>query len=146
MLALLIRSFGQGMLIVPIVLSVTSGIRKDDQGIAAGLYNMSQQLGGALGLATVATIASAAATGVGGGVLGEAHGIRIGFLVALGLALVGGVIAMVWLQTPDQNAVIVEVAAGADSPHSIDDESPPLPLDLATPTASAISDTTDTSA
>jgi EmrB/QacA subfamily drug resistance transporter len=144
--ALLIRSFGQGMLIVPIVLSVTSGIRKDDQGIAAGLYNMSQQLGGALGLATVATIASAAATGVGGGVLGEAHGIRIGFLVALGLALVGGVIAMVWLQTPDQNAVIVEVAAGADSPHSIDDESPPLPLDLATPTASAISDTTDTSA
>jgi EmrB/QacA subfamily drug resistance transporter len=113
--ALLIRSFGQGLVVVPLVLSVTAGIRKEDQGIAAGLYNMSQQLGGALGLATVATVASAAAAGAGGGLLGEAHGIRIGFLVALGLGLTAGIISVLWLKTPSPEGAVFEVNEGAAS-------------------------------
>ena len=98
--ALFIRSFGQGLLVIPIVLSVTSGVQRDDQGIAAGLFNMSQQLGGALGLAAVATVASAAATGAGGGIIGEAHGVRIGFLVAFGLAVSAAIVSTLWLKTP----------------------------------------------
>ena len=57
---LLIRSFGQGLVIVPIALSATAGVRREDQGIAAGLFNMSLQLGGATGLAAIATVAAAA--------------------------------------------------------------------------------------
>jgi sugar phosphate permease len=68
----------------------TSGVSREDHGIAAGLYNMSQQLGGALGLAAIATVASAASVAAGGGLLGEAHGIRF----ALGVSACVGVAAI----------------------------------------------------
>lgn len=104
--ALLMRSFGQGLLIIPIVMSVTSGIPQRDQGIAAGLYNMSQQLGGALGLAAVATVAAAVSSGAGGGLAGEAHGVRYGFLVALGLAVLAALVSALWLKTPNQEVAV----------------------------------------
>lgn len=118
--ALLLRSFGQGLLIIPIVMSVTSGIPKEDQGIAAGLYNMSQQLGGALGLAAVATVAAAVAAGAGGGLAGEAHGVRFGFLVALALAVLAAFVSALWLRTPSQEVAVYDVdnVAGQDLPPS----------------------------
>ena len=42
---------------VPITLIATSGIPSDDAGLASGLYNTSQQVGGALGLAILSTFA-----------------------------------------------------------------------------------------
>jgi EmrB/QacA subfamily drug resistance transporter len=92
--ALFLRSFGQGLVVVPVVLIVTSGVEKKDQGIAAGLFNMSQQLGGAIGLAVIATIAAAATSPGPNHIAGEAHGIRVAFLVALGIAVVGATLAL----------------------------------------------------
>jgi EmrB/QacA subfamily drug resistance transporter len=53
---ILLASVGMGLTFVPITLIATSGIPLDDAGLASGLYNTSQQVGGALGLAILATL------------------------------------------------------------------------------------------
>lgn len=42
---------GMGLTFVPITLVATAGLQDADQGLASGLFNTSQQVGGALGLA-----------------------------------------------------------------------------------------------
>ena len=54
---IMLASIGMGLTFVPITLIATSGIPSDDAGLASGLYNTSQQVGGALGLAILATLA-----------------------------------------------------------------------------------------
>ncbi len=54
---IILASVGMGLTFVPITLIATSGIPADDAGLASGLYNTSQQIGGALGLAILATLA-----------------------------------------------------------------------------------------
>jgi hypothetical protein len=51
----MLASIGMGLTFVPITLIATSGVR-DDAGLASGLFNTSQQIGGALGLAILATL------------------------------------------------------------------------------------------
>jgi EmrB/QacA subfamily drug resistance transporter len=108
--ALFLRSFGQGLVVVPVVLTVTAGVEKKDQGIAAGLFNMSQQLGGALGLAAIATIAAAATSPGPNHLAAEAHGIRTAFLVALGIGVAGVLLALASMKSA-QSGVRREVTA-----------------------------------
>jgi hypothetical protein len=42
---------------MPLTLVATTGLEDADQGLASGLFNTSQQIGGALGLAVLSTIA-----------------------------------------------------------------------------------------
>ena len=53
---IMLASIGMGLTFVPITLIATSGIPGDDAGLASGLFNTSQQIGGALGLAILATL------------------------------------------------------------------------------------------
>jgi EmrB/QacA subfamily drug resistance transporter len=50
-------AIGMGMTFVPLTLVATSGVEPADAGLASGLFNTSQQIGGALGLAILATFA-----------------------------------------------------------------------------------------
>ena len=50
-------ALGMGMTFVPITLMATTGVDGDDQGLASGLLNTAQQVGGALGLAVLSTVA-----------------------------------------------------------------------------------------
>ena len=54
---LLPMSIGMGLVFVPITLLGTSGVDNDDAGLASGLFNSAQQVGGSLGLAILATLA-----------------------------------------------------------------------------------------
>jgi predicted MFS family arabinose efflux permease len=54
---IMLASIGMGLTFVPITLIATSGIPNADAGLASGLYNTSQQIGGALGLAVLSTLA-----------------------------------------------------------------------------------------
>jgi EmrB/QacA subfamily drug resistance transporter len=56
----MLASIGMGLTFVPVTLIATSGIPADDAGLASGLFNTSQQVGGALGLAVLATLAVSA--------------------------------------------------------------------------------------
>src|SRR6478672_778597 len=55
---IMLTSIGMGLTFVPLTLIATSGIPVDDAGLASGLFNTSQQVGGALGLALLSTFAA----------------------------------------------------------------------------------------
>jgi EmrB/QacA subfamily drug resistance transporter len=85
---IILASIGMGLTFVPMTLIATSGISHDDAGLASGLYNTSQQIGGALGLAILATLAVDATDDTAAGLGGEpspaahAHALVDGFHVA----------------------------------------------------------------
>jgi EmrB/QacA subfamily drug resistance transporter len=51
-------SLGMGLTFVPVTLLATAGVPAEDSGLASGLLNTSQQVGGALGLAILSTLAA----------------------------------------------------------------------------------------
>jgi EmrB/QacA subfamily drug resistance transporter len=55
---LLVMSAGLGLTFVPLTLIATTNVREEDAGLASGLFNSSQQVGGALGLAILSTLAA----------------------------------------------------------------------------------------
>ena len=54
---IILMSLGMGMTFVPMTLTAVHGVRQRDSGIASGVLNTMQQVGGALGLATLSTVA-----------------------------------------------------------------------------------------
>ncbi len=54
----MLASIGMGLTFVPVTLIATSGVPVNDAGLASGLFNTSQQIGGALGLALLSTFAA----------------------------------------------------------------------------------------
>jgi MFS family permease len=54
---MILASLGMGAIFMPLTLVATTGLKNEDQGLASGLFNTSQQVGGALGLAVLSTIA-----------------------------------------------------------------------------------------
>ncbi len=56
--AVIPQSIGMGLFFVPITLIATTNVGDEDAGLASGLFNTSQQVGGALGLAVLSTLAA----------------------------------------------------------------------------------------
>ena len=57
-------SIGMGLTFVPITLLGTGGVGSEDAGLASGLFNTAQQVGGSLGLAILSTVAASRTTGL----------------------------------------------------------------------------------
>ncbi len=55
---LMLFGLGIGLSFVPMTLTATAGVPPNEAGLAAGLVNTSRQIGGAIGLAVLATLAS----------------------------------------------------------------------------------------
>src|SRR4029079_16067369 len=81
--AILLASLGMGAVFMPLTLIATTGLADEDQGLASGLFNTSQQIGGALGLAVLSTLAADRMTAAGAG---QADALVTGFHWAFGAA------------------------------------------------------------
>jgi EmrB/QacA subfamily drug resistance transporter len=64
--SILLSSLGFGLVFMPLTLIATTGLDNEDQGLASGLFNTSQQVGGALGLAVLSTLAASKTSSAGG--------------------------------------------------------------------------------
>ena len=112
-LGLLIFGAGLGAAFVASQIAALSDVAERESGLAAGLVDSSFNIGGALGLAILSTVAVARTDAVSGGVSPEAltEGYQAAFLVAVGFALLGLVAALALL--PSSSAE--EVPASAQS-------------------------------
>ena len=104
-------SIGMGSTFVPLTLVATTGIEAEDAGLASGLFNTFQQVGGALGLAVLSSLAasrtSSYLSGLGGAPTPHdqqaalVEGFQLAFAVSAGLMIAGVVMAAVLLRTRD---------------------------------------------
>ena len=94
-----------------------SGTVADDSGVASGLFSTTQQIGGALGLAVLATLAASRTGGrlaAGGGEAAAlTAGYRLAFTVASGVVLVALAVAAVALRREDEGGQPKQAAAVA---------------------------------
>ncbi len=120
LVALMPLSIGMGLTFVPMTLVATTNVSKEDAGLASGVFNTSQQVGGALGLAVLSTFAnhrtsSALADGVNQSAA-LVDGFQVAFIIAAGLVAAGAVVAMTLLRRRDVariDAGEVDLAAAA---------------------------------
>ena len=99
-----------GLTFVPVTLIATSGVPMDDAGLASGLFNTSQQVGGAIGLAVLSTFAATKTSDVlaaGGADQGQAlvDGFHVAYLGSALLIASGAVLLLVLLRRRDAAAV-----------------------------------------
>ena len=115
----LLAAAGLGFAFVPVTIAAVTGTRPDQAGLASGLINTSQQVGGALGVAILASVA----TSVSGGLdprsrlsitqLGElTEGFQAAFAVGAGFAVLGAIAAALLISSKDSRETVVAAQAG----------------------------------
>jgi predicted MFS family arabinose efflux permease len=115
---LLPLGLGLGLAFVPITLLGTSGVREEDNGLASGLFNTAQQVGGSLGLAVLSTLAASQAarvlngTGLAAIQTARVSGYHVAFLAAAIMLASGSVLLMVALRRSHLREVEAAIEAG----------------------------------
>ncbi|MEU6177506.1 MFS transporter [Streptomyces coeruleorubidus] len=84
----LVISVGTGLLLTPITTAVTNGVAPPDAGAASGLMNTTKQVGGALGLAALSTVAATDVPGVQALTAGYARAFLVIAVVLTAVAVV----------------------------------------------------------
>ena len=101
---LLLGGVGLALCFVPLTIAGMTGVRQADAGVASGLLNTNRQIGGAIGLAVVTTIAASvthsyarshAVLAVSGPALN--HGFQVGFYLLAALSIVGALAAALFV-------------------------------------------------
>jgi EmrB/QacA subfamily drug resistance transporter len=101
----LLAAVGLGFVFVPQTIAAVAGVRDREAGLASGLINTSQQIGGALGLAILATIANSRtdelASGSAPSLNALNEGFQSAFLAGAGFAVLGLIAVLALVRTRD---------------------------------------------
>jgi EmrB/QacA subfamily drug resistance transporter len=121
--AIIVMSIGMGLTFVPITLIATTNVGESDAGLASGIFNTSQQVGGALGLAVLSTLAAdrtssylsdlGHAPGRVDQLAGMVEGFQLAWLVSAILVAVGAVLVLLIIRPRDVAGVNPEEVAVA---------------------------------
>lgn len=93
----LVAGIGLSFMLLAVTLTATAGVSPENAGAAAGLMNSSRQLGGAIGLAVLVTVASTATTHAlhHSTFLGAlVHGYHVAFLANAGVMFAAALVAL----------------------------------------------------
>ena len=112
--AFLVSAVGLAFTFIPMTIAALMGVEHADAGVASGLLNTTQQIGGAIGLAAVSTIATTFTTRYvdahpGSSPLGAAaltHGFDIAFYVLTGVAALAVVLGAVLIESHPSAPVV----------------------------------------
>jgi len=109
----LLISVGIGFSFVPISIAALAGVKDSEAGLASGLFNTSQQIGGALGIAALSSIATSTTSDEvsSGTVLNLAltDGFRGAFVWGAAVALVGILVSLFVVSRRDLEQEVPEV-------------------------------------
>jgi EmrB/QacA subfamily drug resistance transporter len=120
----LLAATGLGFAFVTTTIAAVSGIRDQESGLASGLINTSQQIGGALGLAVLATIANSRTDDVVASAGGDPsaltnalnEGFQSAFLGGAAIAALGLVLTLVLIRGRDSRAHVEISGRGQEQP------------------------------
>jgi EmrB/QacA subfamily drug resistance transporter len=106
----LLIAVGLGFSFVPISIAALAGVQRSEAGLASGLFNTSQQIGGALGIAALSTIATTKTEdGVAAGTprpQALTDGFESAFIWGAIVAAIGIVVALVLVRRSDLEAPV----------------------------------------
>ena len=119
----LLAAVGLGLSFVPVTIAAVTGTKPHEAGLASGLINTSEQVGGALGLAILATVANSRTqslfhAGIHSSAVALTKGYDRAFLVGAGFAVAGAILAAVLISSRDsrQHAQEPQSADAAAAP------------------------------
>jgi EmrB/QacA subfamily drug resistance transporter len=102
---MLLAAVGLGFSFVPVTIAAVAGVSDRDAGLASGLINTAQQVGGALGLAVLATVANSRTTSVLSSTHDLKHALTLGFhdafLTGAAFAVLGIALGLVLIRRED---------------------------------------------
>ena len=131
----LLTGIGLGLAFVPDSIAALTGTRAREAGAASGLINTSQQIGGAVGLAAITTIATTATTSylhthAGLGAIASAaaltHGFQIAFYVLAGVLAVAAILSAVFITSEPAVAAAGVAAKSGAAPAPVEARRAPL--------------------
>jgi EmrB/QacA subfamily drug resistance transporter len=104
----LLAAIGLGFSFVTTTIAAVSGVEEEESGLASGLINTSQQVGGALGLAVLSSLATTHTKDLLGSGSGLKHALTDGFQAAFlggaAIAALGFVLTLVLIKGSDSRA------------------------------------------
>lgn len=109
--AFILMPIGMGMTFMPTMVAATSGVPADEAGLASGLINTAQQMGGAVGLAVLTGVATSITAGAAhmGTLAALVHGYDRAFLVGVIFVVFSLILALTVIRQPKNAASAKEL-------------------------------------
>ena len=119
----MVAALGLALAFVTVTVAAVTGTKPDEAGLASGLINTSQQLGGALGLAIAVSASNAriADFGIGGqgNPIALTHGYKLAFLICAGFAIAAALTAAFVISSRDSREHALATQRGEAPPAAV---------------------------